>query len=176
LQQEFDIDLRWTAFPLHPDTPEEGQSLDDLFAGRPVNIADMLAHLKKTADQLGLPFGDRRMTFNSRRAQELGKWAEQSGFGEAFHKATFEAYFAEGQNIARMSVLLGIVFMIGGNPEEARTALAEGRFKAAVDQDWQRSRSMDITAVPTFVHNGRRLVGAQSYRDLARFISQDYEL
>jgi predicted DsbA family dithiol-disulfide isomerase len=164
--------LRWTAFPLHPDTPEEGRSLEDLFAGRPVNIPEMLAHLKKTADQLDLPFGVRRMTFNSRRAQELGKWAEKSGIGKAFHKAVFEAYFADGRNIALLPVLLGIVADIGGDPEEARRALEEGRFKTAVDQDWQRSRSMGITAVPTFVNNGRHLVGAQHYQDLARFISQ----
>jgi predicted DsbA family dithiol-disulfide isomerase len=136
----------------------------------------MLTHLKKTADQLGLPFGVRRMTFNSRRAQELGKWAELNGHGETFHKAVFRAYFAEGKNIAHLPVLLGIVGDIGGDPEKARRALEEGRFRAAVDQDWQRSRSMGITAVPTFVNNGRHLVGAQSYRELARFISQGNEL
>ena len=134
----------------------------------------MLTHLKKTADQIGLPFGVRRMTYNSRRAQELGKWAEQNGYGEAFHKAVFRAYFAEGKNIARPSVLLGTVADIGGDPEDARRALADSRFKAAVDHDWQRSRSMGITAVPTFVMSGRHLVGAQTYRDLARFISQDH--
>ncbi len=132
----------------------------------------MLAHLKKTADQLGLPFGERHMTFNSRRAQELGKWAEQRGLEDAFHRAVFEAYFAEGRNIAQLTVLLEIVQTVGGDPGEARTALEDGRFKAAVDQDWQRSRSMEITAVPTFVTSGRRLVGAQSYQDLARFMTE----
>ena len=132
----------------------------------------MLAHLKKTADQLGLPFGKRHMTFNSRRAQELGKWAEQRGLEDAFHRAVFKAYFSEGRNIAQLTVLLEIVNAIGGDPGEARTALEDGRFSAAVDQDWQRSRTMGITAVPTFVTNGRRLVGAQSYQDLARFITQ----
>jgi len=132
----------------------------------------MLAHLKKTADQLGLPFGERHMTFNSRRAQELGKWAEEHGHGEAFHNAVFKAYFAAGRNIARLSTLLEIVQAIGDDSEEARTALIEGHFKAAVDHDWQRSRSMGITAVPTFVTGGRRLVGAQRYRDLARFVAQ----
>jgi len=132
----------------------------------------MLAHLKKTADQLGLPFAERHMTFNSRRAQELGKWAEQHGLENAFHKAVFEAYFAEGLNIGRLPVLLGIVEAIGGDPGEARTVLQEGRFKEAVDRDWQHARSMGITAVPTFVIDGRRLVGAQNYRDLARFVAQ----
>ena len=132
----------------------------------------MLAHLKKTADQMGLPFGERHMTFNSRKAQELSKWAEQRGLGDAFHRAVFEAYFAEGRNIGRLPVLLEIVQVIGGDPEKARIALNDSHFKAAVDQDWQRSRSMGVTAVPTFVANGRRLVGAHRYQNLARFITQ----
>lgn len=132
----------------------------------------MLAHLKKTAVQIGLPFGERHMTFNSRKAQELSKWAEKQGLGDAFHRAVFEAYFAEGRNIGRLPVLLEIAQAIGGDPEEARIALNDNHFKAAVDQDWRRSRSLGITAVPTFVTNGRRLVGAQSYQNLARFITQ----
>ena len=131
----------------------------------------MLAHLKATAEQLDLPFGARRMTYNSRRAQELGKWAEGLGLGNAFHRAVFEAYFAEGLNIARQTVLLGIVHAIGGDADEARAVLSQGRFREAVDRDWQRSRTMGITAVPTFVMPGRSLVGAQTYRDLARFVS-----
>ena len=131
-----------------------------------------MAHLKKTADQMGLPFGARHMTFNSRRAQELGKWAEQRGLGDAFHRAVFEAYFSDGKNIGRLPVLLEIVQAIGGDPEEAGIALNDRHFRAAVDQDWQRSRSMGISAVPTFVANGRRLVGAQRYQNLARLITQ----
>jgi len=160
----------WTAFPLHPETPEDGRSLKDLFAGRPINIQEMLAHLRKTADHLGLPFGDRQMTFNSRRAQELGKWAEDCGNGDAFHKATFKAYFADGLNLAHMPVLMDIAQSVDLDPNEAQTVLETQRYTAAVDRDWQRSRTLGITAVPTFVMNDHHLVGAQSYQDLTRFV------
>ena len=162
--------MHWTAFPLHPETPEDGRSLEDLFAGRPINIPEMLAHLRKTADQLGLPFGDRQMTFNSRRAQELGKWAEDCGNGDAFHRATFRASFADGLNLARMPVLMDIAQSVELDPNEARTVLETQRYKTAVDRDWQRSRTFVIIAVTTFVMNGRHLVGAQTYQDLARFV------
>jgi predicted DsbA family dithiol-disulfide isomerase len=39
-------------------------------------------------------------------------------------------------------------------------------YREAVDRDWQRSRQLGITAVPTFILNGQRLVGAQSYAEL----------
>ena len=164
--------VRWTAFPLHPETPAEGRTLEDLFAGRPVDVPAMRAHLRQTAARLNLPFGDRRMTFNSRRAQELGKWAEQAGRGEDFHRAVFRAYFADGLNIAELPVLTGIVEAVGLSGLEAQSVLTGGDYRQAVDRDWQRSRSMGITAVPTFNLGGRQLVGAQSYVALADLVRQ----
>ena len=165
--------MHWTAFPLHPETPPDGQSLEDLFAGRPINIPEMLAHLRNTAHQLGLPFGDRHMTYNSRRAQELGKWAENGGRGDAFHNAVFKAYFANGLNIATDTVLMDIAQSVGLDSQEARTVIEQGQYRDAVDRDWQRSRNMGITAVPTFVMNQQRLVGAQTHQDLTRFIQSE---
>ena len=133
----------------------------------------MLTHLRHTALQLGLPFGDRQMTFNSRRAQELGKWAENCGRGNAFHNAVFKAYFAHGLNIAADKVLMDIAQSVDLDPQEARTVIEQGQYKDAVDRDWLRSRNMGITAVPTFVMNRQRLVGAQTYQDLTCFIQSE---
>ena len=160
----------WTAFPLHPETPEKGRTLEDLFAGRGIDVPAMLTHLRQTADRLGLPFGDRRMTFNSRRAQELGKWAESAGRGEAFHRAVFRAYFAHGRNIARRPELEKIVDTVGLPVSEVRAVLSRGDYREAVDRDWQRSRAMGVTAVPTIRLNDHQLVGAQSYTVLADLV------
>jgi predicted DsbA family dithiol-disulfide isomerase len=42
--------------------------------------------------------------------------------------------------------------------------------KQAVDDDWKRPHALGITAVPTFVVNSARLVGAQPYKALERFL------
>jgi predicted DsbA family dithiol-disulfide isomerase len=128
----------------------------------------MLARLRQVARQLNLPFGDRKMTFNSRLAQELGKWAEAQGRGEAFHKAVFLAYFESGENIALQPVLLRLAAAVGLNPDAAQTVLDQRTYHGAVEQDWLRSRRKGIHAVPTFVLDDRQLVGAQSYADLER--------
>ena len=133
----------------------------------------MLAHLRQVARQLDLPFGDRPMTFNSRRAQELGKWAEAAGKGDIFHQTVFRAYFADGRNIATLPVLAELAADAGLDPDKARAVIEMGSYREAVDRDWQRSRTLGITAVPTFVMNGRRLVGAQTYPDLANFIAAE---
>ena len=47
------------------------------------------------------------------------------------------------------------------DPAAARTVLDRRAYREAVDRDWQRSRQLGITAVPTFVIDNQRLVGAQ---------------
>ena len=131
-----------------------------------MDVNDMMRRLKKTAADLGLPFGEREKTYNSRLAQELGLWAESMNAGDAFHAAAFRAYFAHGKNIGKMPVLLDLAESVALPREEAETVLATRAFKSAVDEDWLLSRDKAITAVPTFVVNQERLVGAQPYEKI----------
>jgi len=164
--------VRWICFPLHPETPLEGQTLEDMFAGRGVDIPALIQRLQGVARDLGLPFGDRKMTFNSRRAQELGKWAETQGKGEEFHLAMFQAYFRDGLNIADLEVLAGVCRDLGLDPEQARRVLAEESFAAQVDEDWAYSRQVGVSAVPTFKWGEKTLVGAQPYSALAKMVEE----
>ena len=79
LKSRYEVVIRWRAFPLHPETPEEGLTLEELFAGRDISVPAVLRRLRKVAG----------------------------------------------------------------------------------DEDWRLSREWGITAVPTFLLNGERLVGAQ---------------
>jgi predicted DsbA family dithiol-disulfide isomerase len=166
LRKEYGIGVKWIAFPLHPETPEEGISLEELFKGRGIDLPSSMERLKKVAAELGLPWAMRTRTYNSRRAQELGKWAELSNLGDRFHMAVFQAYFAHGRNITDVSVLKELASTVGLDDRQAEQVLAERMFKDAVDEDWQYSRSCGITAVPTFMIDGRKVVGAQPYKAL----------
>lgn len=55
LKSRYALEVRWRAFPLHPETPKQGLTLEELFAGRDVHIPAVLARLKKAAAELGLP-------------------------------------------------------------------------------------------------------------------------
>ena len=170
MQKKFDIVIKWTAFPLHPETPAEGLSLEKLFAGRPVDIKQVLAHLSRTAKDLGLPFGKREKTYNSRLAQELAKLAEEQGCGEQFHMAAFRAYFADGLNIGLQSTLVELATSVGLSAEKVLEVLEKRTFEEAVDKDWMRSYQLGIKAVPTFMINGVSLVGAQPYEKLVQLM------
>ena len=173
MKESFDIEVQWRAFPLHPETPEEGRTLEELFAGRNMDIPAMLERLKKAADDLGLPWGTRKMTFNSRLAQEMGKWAEEKGKGDKFHDGVFKAYFVDGKNIAQKNVILELAKKVGLPVKEAREVLESRSFKEAVDEDWKLSMKWGVTAVPTFVIDGHAVVGAQPYEVLEEFLKNN---
>ena len=140
--------------------------LEQLFTNQPVDVGQMMLHLRQKATELGLPFGDRKKTYNSRLAQELGAWAESKNRGDALHMAAFRAYFVHGKNIAKIPVLLDLAGSVGLSRDEAAAVLSARTFKAAVDADWALSKEKGITAVPTFVFNQDRLIGAQPYEIL----------
>jgi predicted DsbA family dithiol-disulfide isomerase len=144
-------------------------TLQELFKGR-IDLESVKARLMRVAREEGLPFGPRDMTYSSRLAQELGKWAESEGRGKAYHDAVFRAYFAEGRDIGKRSELLALVGALSLPVEEARKALEERSFKDLVDADWQRSYRMGVQAVPTFVVAGQFLVGAVPYEALEKFL------
>ena len=174
MERDYDIQVTWRAFPLHPDTPEEGLSLEKLFSkkGMDVDVSDVVAKLQATAAKFGLPMGDRKMTYNSRLAQELGLWAETAGRGHAFHNEAFAAYFVRGENLARRKVLLNLAEAAGLDRSEASVVLDQRNFSDAVDADWELSRAKGVAAVPTFFMGLDRLVGAQSHDILKRMVSR----
>ena len=170
LRTEHNVKIEWVHFPLHPETPVEGRSLADLFAGRGVDRKAMNAQMKARMDAEGLPYGERTMTYNSRLAQEVGKWADTQPGGEAIHDAMFRAYFVEARNIGDPDVILDIVKQVGLPVDEAREVIEKRTFKDAVDEDWALSRQLGVTGVPTFVAGRYGVVGAQPYEVLEELV------
>ncbi len=170
MQKEYDIETKWVAFPLHPDTPEEGLLLEELYSRRGVDINQVKSRLEKAAGELGLPLGERKKTYNSRLAQELAKWTESKGKGDSFHNAVFRAYFVDGKNIGKVDELAGLAKSVDLPEKEARSVLESRSFRAAVDADWSRCSALGVTAVPTFVINSQAVVGAQPYESLEQFV------
>ena len=159
-------------FPLHPETPQEGRSLEDLFAGRGVDLDGMYTRMKGLMDEEDLPYSHRTHTYNSRLAQELGKWADTQPGGEAIHDALYRAYFVDGVNVGDVEALLKVAAAGGLDVEAAREVLESRSFSDAVDEDWAKSRQYGVTGVPTFVAGRQGVVGAQPYEALEQLLEQ----
>jgi predicted DsbA family dithiol-disulfide isomerase len=153
-----------THFPLHPETPAEGNP-------RGPEIIARNQRMKVNMDREGLPFNaERRMSYNSRLAQEMEKWAETQGKGEEVADAIFRAYFVEAKNIGRVEVLAKIAEENGLPPDQATDVLISRKFKQAVDDDWRRCAAYGVNAVPTFLAGRYLMVGAQPYEELERLV------
>lgn len=174
LKENYPVSIRWVHFPLHPETPQEGRSLEDLFPGRDLEpMKDKMRGLMKDA---GLPYGDRSHTYNSRLAQELGKWGDTQEDGDVIHDLLYKAYFVDNVNIGDVEELLKIVEGTKLNVETARRVLEERQFEFEVDEDWRLSREIGVTGVPTFYSNDLVVVGCQPYETLEHFVNHLLEL
>jgi predicted DsbA family dithiol-disulfide isomerase len=172
LRKEHGVRVKWVHFPLHPDTPQAGRSLEDLFAGRGYDVPKMQAQMRARMQAEGLPYGNRSMTYNSRLAQELGAWADSQPGGDAIHDALFRAYFVDARNIGDPEVLVEIAASVGLPAAQAREVIDKRTHKAAIDADWEKSHRYGVTGVPTFVIGSNGVVGAQPYEALEELVKR----
>lgn len=169
-QSNSDLQVIWSPFPLHPDTPEEGLLLES-FLGP--NLDAIHSRLYSIMDDLGLEHCDRTMTYNSRLAQELGMWADSlDGLanGKALHKELYRTYFVLDQNLAKKPVLLSAVERAGLDVNAAEQVIDERSFSDDVDQAWHKARNMQISGVPSFIAGGYLTTGFHPVEELTKFI------
>ena len=167
------MSIKWVQFPLHPETPQEGLSLEELFAGRDLDIPAIQEHLKELMRLEELPYGNRTHTYNSRLAQELSKWGERFSESSMLNQKIFEAYFVDGQNLADQDLLAKLAGKAGLSKKEATEVLENRVYQEAVDIDWMRSRQIGISGVPAFVMGKYGISGAQSHEMLERFVVEN---
>jgi len=172
LRQTYDIEPVLVHFPLHPDTPQEGRSMAEFYKSRNIDPEAAYARMKALMDEEGLPYGRRTHSYNSRLAQELGKWADTQSGGDKLHDALYRAYFVDARNIGDVDVLMDVVQSVGLPVDEARAVVSDRLFKDAVDTDWQKSAQYGVTGVPTFVAGRHGVVGAQPYETLEKLVQQ----
>ena len=162
--------MLWTHFPLHPETPDSGIPLEELFRGRGYDIEAMKQRMSGLMAEENLPYGNRSHTYNSRFAQELAKWGESFPEGEALNLKLFKAYFGEGRNLAEPVVLLEVAEAAGLDRDAAEEMIRKRSFRDAVHADWKRAHELGVTGVPTIVSGNLGLVGAQPYEALEQLI------
>jgi predicted DsbA family dithiol-disulfide isomerase len=154
--------------------PEKGLSIAQLLEekGLLVTPEQLNANLKATAQSFDLPFGEGKMIYNSRLAQEIGLWAQECGRTHQFHDAAFKAYFVDDRNLADKSVILDLAASAGLNVAQAEEIIDSRSYADAVDRDWAKARELELVAAPTFLMKDQRLVGAKPYQVLERMVAQ----
>lgn len=163
-QREYDVDVRWRAYPLHPDTPAEGMDYRAYLGGEAAWQAGA-ARLGGMAAALGLAFRMPERKFNSRRAEELSAWAVEDfpAQAEALRTALFEAIWVAGVDNGDPEVLAEVAAAAGLPRDAVVTALEQRRGADAVDADWREALARRIRGVPASTIGDRELMGAQPW-------------
>ena len=163
LAKDKNIILEWKSFELRP----EGLEI-------PEKPANYLAQAKASIEALGRKYG-LQMTFNekskhSRMALEGAKYAEDHGYGDAYHNAVFAAQFQEQKNINDLTTLTEIAGQIGLDQEEFKQAIVSKRYEREVLEDISEAQRLGIQGVPYYIVDGRTAYGAQSYEALEKLL------
>jgi predicted DsbA family dithiol-disulfide isomerase len=120
--------------------------MEELYRQRGGDPKAAYQRMKGLMDAEGLPYGQRTHTYNSRLAQELGKWADAQPGGEALHDALYRAYFVDTRNIGDPDVLVAVAESVGLPGAAARRVLEErgGRCGLAEIEPVRRDRRADL--------------------------------
>jgi predicted DsbA family dithiol-disulfide isomerase len=159
LRQEYDLEVEHCAFELHPGIPLEGQPIP----WPPQRLAAARSHFEQVAAAEALEYGPRSHWYNSEPAHQAALWADEHGDGDAFRRSVYRAYFAGDLNIASTDVLASVAAGLELDSDALRVALADGRYRTRVQEQFEFAREAGVTGVPAYVAGRYMLVGAQSY-------------
>lgn len=171
LSDVVELSVRYRAFQLDPTAPvDTAQPVVDAYAKKfgGIEVAhQMIERVTTMAAAEGVEFHmDRALRANTLRAHQLlADAAETDTLGVAqsdLKERLLQAYFVDGINIGDIDALADCVTDIGGDADAARNLLATNSASEAVVRDLEMAAEYGITAVPTFVVDGRwSIPGAQ---------------
>ncbi|MEW6771843.1 MAG: DsbA family protein [Bacillota bacterium] len=159
----------WIGYELHPETPPAGKPLASICPGPDADR--VLQSLRAAGAPYGVGFNRIEIVVNSRLALEASEFARDRGRFAEIHTRLFQAYFQEGQNIGEKPVILRLLRELGLDENEFNAAHEQGLYLPRLQRARELGREYGITAVPTFVINGKeRIIGAQAYRVFQRVL------
>jgi predicted DsbA family dithiol-disulfide isomerase len=106
LAKERSVRLHWNPYMLRPDISLGGVPLTSIL--HPDRLERAKAAIREATQAAGLPLNRPALVPNTRQAHKIGLLAEAKGLGDAYHQATFRAYFAQARNIGDAEVLAEI--------------------------------------------------------------------
>jgi predicted DsbA family dithiol-disulfide isomerase len=164
------VDVSWKPYQLDPTAPPGiAQPVIDAYAkkfGGPERAAEIIANVTGVAADVGLAFHmDIALRANTREAHRLLGYAlthHGAAAQDALKERLLAAYFVEGRNVADHDTLTELAAAVGLDRDDVDRFLASDEGIAELNEELAEAASHGITAVPTFVFEGRWAVpGAQ---------------
>lgn len=179
-----EIEVRYRPFQLDPTAPlgstmPAAEGYARKFGG-PEQAKRIIDQVTQVAAGEGLDFHlDRAQRANTRDAHRLLWWAaETAGLDaqDALKERLLAAYFTNGEDIGDAEVLAKAAGDAGLDADEARALLASDRGMAELAESLSFAAAHEITAVPTYVIDGRFAIpGAQDPDTVAQILKRAAE-
>jgi len=172
LKPEFNIQLEWRGYQIHPEWPPEGIAVDK--ARTPTDLDARRAAWKRItamAEAEGLEIRPPTVFTSSRAALAACEFARERDKAEDFEARIYRAYFVEGANIGDAALIARLGAEIGLDESEVAEAARSPRFEMRLKNNALAAHQRGVSGVPTFFLGEYPLVGAQS-SDVMRQIFQ----
>lgn len=162
-----DVQVVYRPYQLDPSAPTRAVPMLEYLERRfGAGARAMTGRVVETARGEGLAMDfDRGLAANTLDAHRLMRLAEREhgpGTQRAVAEGLFEAHFSAGRDVSDTVVLAEIAGAAGMDPRRVREYLASGEGTREVKEEIAAAQQLGITAVPTFVFEGKYAVqGAQ---------------
>jgi predicted DsbA family dithiol-disulfide isomerase len=176
---DVDFDVSYHPYQLDPTAaPGSSQPVIEAYAkkfGGPERATAIIDNVTATAAEVGLEFHmDRALRANTLLAHRVIWLAGEPGSPvpqDAMKERLLQAYFTDGLNIGDPEVLADCAAEVGFDRDSIMAFLSGDRGVAEVHAELDVAHDNGITAVPTYVINGRWAVpGAQEPETFAQVL------
>lgn len=173
LKPEFDLQIAWRGFQIHPEWPIEGMPAAEFRREMtPEMRRSIWARIGAMADEAGIVMRPPEILMNSRLALEAGEFAAEQGRGEEFEERVFRAYFSEGLHIGKQGVLAELASEVGLDANDLNAALDAGRYAMRLKNNAMVAHNRTVDGVPTFFIGEYPLIGAQGADVMRKIIGR----
>ncbi|HEY0332586.1 MAG TPA: DsbA family oxidoreductase [Stenotrophomonas sp.] len=172
------LEVHLHAFQLDPEAGTVPVPLREAYRakfGSAERTEQILSQTQQTGRAEGLPFDFERgqVRVTTLPAHRLIWLAARDGDAQAVSEALYRAHFAEGRNLVDPQTLIEAGAAGGLPADRVRALLASDEGVAEVQAQMDQARALGITAVPSFVIEGRYLVqGAQPPEAFAQLLAK----
>ncbi|KAK3669891.1 hypothetical protein LTR78_010202 [Recurvomyces mirabilis] len=148
----------WYPFYLNPDAPKSVDKqayYERKFGSQRTHV--MQGHLLRLGKQVGIDFGFKGMTGNTRDSHRLIQLGKTKGeeMQTKVVEQLFNAYFEVNEDITSKDVLIQRGIKAGLDEKETREWMDSDKGGPQVDQEVNEAQHKFITGVPNFTINGK---------------------
>jgi predicted DsbA family dithiol-disulfide isomerase len=172
-RREFDAEVTWLPFDLHPEYPPEGIPLADLH--RRYGLASGEHDpLRERFAAAGLAYNRPEIVPNTRLALRLTELARERGLHAPFHDRLMDAYWSEATNVGEPDELRRLAAEVGLDADDVERVLGDpDAYLETVLGSTREAFRIGIDAVPAFLLDRRLTVlGAQPLETFRRAFAQ----